>query len=227
VSAYDILAARGVTRLCHFTKFQSLTHIITSDEGILASSSIRQDTKNVTDKERYDNELDYVCCSVQYPNSWFLKRAMQNNTDKLFKDWVVLYIDLNILNYKLSKFCQCNASKSCGAFINDNIEEVELIFKTSLPTFSYPRSQKMLNSCPTDGQAEIMIKDSIPSEYFIGIATGNEDVAARVYAMFKVYGVEQIPIYIAPDVITPKWSKMVKDGRRPNEKLCDWSEVYN
>ena len=33
MSAYDILAARGVNRLCHFTKFQSLTHIIPSEAG--------------------------------------------------------------------------------------------------------------------------------------------------------------------------------------------------
>lgn len=67
MSAYDILAARGFTRLCHFTKLQSLTHIITSENGILASSSIRQDTKNVNDTARYDGELNFVCCSVQYP----------------------------------------------------------------------------------------------------------------------------------------------------------------
>lgn len=78
-------------KICHFTKFQGLTHIIPSADGILASSSIRQDTKNVTDTARYDGELDYVCCSIQYPNSWFLKKAIQNNTDKIFKEWVVLY----------------------------------------------------------------------------------------------------------------------------------------
>ena len=74
MSAYDILTTRGVTRLCHFTKLQNLTHIITSADGVLASSSIRQDTKNVNDVARYDGELDFVCCSVQYPNSWFLKK---------------------------------------------------------------------------------------------------------------------------------------------------------
>ena len=41
MSAYDILSSRGVTRLCHFTKLQSFTHIITSLEGILSSNFIR------------------------------------------------------------------------------------------------------------------------------------------------------------------------------------------
>lgn len=224
MSAYDILAARGVNRLCHFTKYQNLTHIISSDAGILASNSIRQDTKNVTDKVRYDNELDYVCCSVQYPNSWFLEKAMHNNTDKIFKDWVVLYVDLSILDCKIAKFCPCNASKCKGAYINGNMEEVESIFATSVPTFSHPRPPRMLASCPTDGQAEILIKESIPREYIIGIATGNEDVAKRVYAMLKVCGVDRIPVYVAPDVIAPNWSKMIRKGRKPCEAMCAWPE---
>lgn len=208
MSAYEILVARGVNRLCHFTKLQSLTHIISSETGVLASSSIRQDMKNVNDKERYDKELDYVCCSVQYPNSWFLIKAKKNNTDKIFEDWVVLYVDLSILQFKTTKFCPGNASRGSGAFINSNMEDVESIFASSVPTFSHPRHPQMLASCPTDGQAEILIKDSIPREYIIGIATVNEDIAKRVFAMLKMYGVERIPVYVAPDVITTNWSNM-------------------
>lgn len=224
MSAYDVLTNRGVSRLCHFTKLQSLTHIITSANGVLASSSIRQDTKNVNDTARYDGELDFVCCSVQYPNSWFLKRAIQNNPDKIFKDWVVLYVDLSILKYKNAKFCPCNASKSSGAYINRNIDNIDSIFATSVSTFSYPRTPKMLSSCPTDGQAEILIENSIPREYISGIAVGNEDIAKRVYAILIMYGMGHIPLYIAPDVLTPNWSNMIKNGFRPNEIQCDWSK---
>lgn len=224
MSAYDVLTARGVTRLCHFTKLQSLTHIVTSANGVLASNSIRQDTKNVNDTARYDGELDFVCCSVQYPNSWFLKKAMQNNLDKIFKDWIVLYVDLSILRYKNAKFCPCNASKSSGAYINGNMDNIDSIFATSVSTFAYPRSPKMLSSCPTDGQAEILIEDSIPREYINGIAVGNEDVAKRVYAILKMYGISHIHLYIAPDVLTTNWSNMIKNGRRPDEIQCDWSE---
>lgn len=223
MNGYEILVARGVTRLCHFTKLQNFTHIILSAEGILASSSIRQDVKNVIDKERYDGELDYVCCSVQYPNSWFMNRAMQNNTDKIFNDWVVLYINLSILNDKSTKFCPCNASKARGAYINDRMSDVETIFAVSVPTFTYPRSTAMLSCCPTDGQAEILIKDNIPRDYIIGIAVGNEDVSKRVFAMLKMYNLN-IPIYIASDVITTTWSSMIKSGIRPVETECHWSE---
>jgi len=224
LSAYDILTARGVTRLCHFTKFQSLTHIISSPYGILASSSIRQDTKNVTDMARYDGELDYVCCSVQYPNSWFLSKAMQNNHDSIFKDWVVLYIDISILNHNSAKFCPCNASTDYGSHIDGDMEKIDSIFALSVPTYQYPRTPNMLTSCTTDGQAEILIKDSIPREYIIGIVVGNIDVASRVYAMLKIYSLEHIPLYDAPDVMTPRWSQIIKNGSQPIERQYNWLE---
>ena len=219
MSAYDILTERGVDRLCHFTKLQSLTHIISNETGVLASSLIHRDTKCVTDTLRYDHELDYVCCSIQYPNSWFLQSAIQKNQDKIFREWVVLYIDVNILNYKTAKFCPCNASKDHGRYINNNIDEIEKVFADSVSTFLYPRSLKMLPACPTDGQAEILVKDNIPREYIIGIATYDEEVAGRVFSMLEMYAMKQIPIYISQEVFTPTGSNMIKNGCKPDELL--------
>ena len=224
MSAYDILTRRGVTRLCHFTKLQNLTHIITCADGILASSSIRQDTKNVNDTARYDGELDFVCCSVQYPNSWFLHKAMQNYPDKIFSEWVVLYIHLNILEYKNTKFCPCNASRANGAYISKNMDNIDSIFASTVSTFAYPKTSKMLSCCPTDGQAEILIENNIPRKYIQAIAVGNEDVAGRVYSILKINNQKHISIYIAPDILTAKWSHMIKKGCSPNEIRCEWSE---
>ena len=71
MTGYDVLTNRGVTRLCHFTRLQKLCHIIETEQGILATSAITFDTKDVTDANRYDGELNHVCCSIQYPNSWY------------------------------------------------------------------------------------------------------------------------------------------------------------
>lgn len=218
MSGIEILKGRGVSRLCHFTKMQSLTHILASESGILASQSIRSDIKNVTDKERYDGELDYICCSVEYPNSWFLEKAIQSNTDQIFIDWVVLYIDVNVLDYREAKYCPCNASKNHGKYIDEKMENLDSIFAKQVPTFRYPRTDVMLKCCPTDGQAEILIKDNIPRNSIIGIAVGNADMARRVYAMLGVYEIEGVAIYIATDVLTTNWSSIVKQGRRPHEQ---------
>lgn len=217
MSAYDILIERGVTRLCHFTKLQNLTHIINSSDGILATSLIPQDIKSVNDTIRYDGELDFICCSIQYPNSWFLTKTMQNDSDEIFRDWVVLYVDLSILKHKFMKFCPCNASREKGAYISKNMDDIGSIFAPTVSTFSHPRTLKMLSCCPTDGQAEILIENSIPRRYIYGIAVGDEDIAGRVCSILKIYCQKQISIYIAPDVLTTKWSDMIRKGIIPDE----------
>jgi len=45
---------------------------------------------NPTDHSRYDGRDDLICCSIEYPNSYYF--ANVRNNDRLFKDWVVLTI---------------------------------------------------------------------------------------------------------------------------------------
>ena len=224
MNGYEMLKKRGVSRLCHFTKLQSLTHILATEEGIVASGSIQQDTKNINDSVRYDGELDHVCCTVEYPNSWFLKSAITANVDKVFRDWVVLCIDLEVLLVRKAKFCECNASTAHGRYIKDNFELVDQIFAERVASFCYPRTSSMLPCCPTNGQAEILIQDNIPRQYISKIIVGNDNVAKQVYAMQKVYSISNIPICIAPDVLSPAWSAMIKAGTRPQEQQCIWPE---
>lgn len=218
MNGYEILKNREVSRLCHFTKLQNLTHILATENGIIASDSIRQDTKNVNDDARYDGESDHVCCTIEYPNSWFLNSAIKNNTDKVFRDWVVLCIDLKILLVRRAKFCECNAGKERGKFIQSDFEKIDRIFADRVPSFAHPRTSGMLPCCPTNGQAEILIKDSIPRQYITRIIVGNCDVAGRVYSMQKFYGISNIPIYIAPDVLSPSWRRLIQQGKRPQEQ---------
>lgn len=41
--------------------------------------------------------------------------------------------------------------------------------------------------------------------------------------ILKVFNTKLIPIYIAPDVLTTRWSNMIKNGRCPTETLFDCS----
>lgn len=222
IDIYDVLTQRGVNRLCHFTKIKSLIHIFSSEDGILASDSIRPDVKSVIDTERYDGELDYICCSVEYPNSWFLNKAKRDNSDKIFNDWCVIYIDLDILKIRRAKCCPCNASTCHGKFIG---EDAERLFEDHVEyKMDFFREKQMLKSCPTDSQAEILIRKNIPCDRIIGIALGTENEAKRVYAIMKTLGVSEKPLYIAPDVLTTQWSALVRRGERPFEELCQWEE---
>lgn len=217
MNGYEILKKHGVTRLCHFTKFQKLCHILESEQGILASSVISNDIKNVTDAERYDGETNYVCCSIQYPNSWYLSKARDKNFDLIFKEWVILYIQPFVLNHRNAKFCPCNASKEFGAYINNDMSQLESIFAPKQPTYKYLRSSMMPACCPTDGQAEILIKNNIPRNLIFGIVVPNKEMAERTAAMLKITNQTQIKISICKEIFTKTWSDMVRNGQLPKE----------
>nr|WP_314807627.1 DarT ssDNA thymidine ADP-ribosyltransferase family protein [uncultured Selenomonas sp.] len=227
MNAFDILQQRNVTRLCHFTKFQKLPIILSSEEGILASAAITTDVKDTIDENRYDGLPEYVCCSIQYPNSWFLEEAKQRNADRLFRDWVVLYISPTVLNCKAAKFSPGNASAEHGKYIHDRMEEINAIFADTVPTFKYPRPKTMLPSCPTDGQAEILIHHNIPRRFIIGIAVNDVALAKRVDALQEMNTADAPrPISIAPDIMSSAWSTQVKKGLVPKEYIYNPSEGY-
>ena len=75
----------------------------------------------------------------------------------------------------------------------------------------------MLSSCPTDGQAEILIQHNIPRRFITGIAVNEEVLAARVHAVLELCCITTIPIYIAPDVMSKRWSDLIKKGMTPDE----------
>ena len=216
MSCLNYLLDRGVTRLCHFTKLKDLTHILLSDDGIVSSTAIRPDVKDQKDPERYDGELDYVCCSIEYPNSWYLRRAQQRDADHVFRDWVTIYIDLDILNYRDVKFCPCNAATHCGAYISSDESKICALY-SSPNVVNRVRTPQMLQCCPTDDQAEILIRDNIPYSFFRGIAVCNETVAQQVYSIIRTYEKTSLPIYIAPNVLNTNWSNSVRSGIRPEE----------
>jgi len=215
IKAYEYLLNRGATRLCHFTKVKSLTHILTSEDGILATDFIPTDYKQQNDLERLDNAEDYVSCSLQYPNCWFWRIVKGRDADAIFKEWVVLAIDLRILKDKAFKFCACNAAKEMGKYIQSNPEKINNLFSEPTIQNRY-RAPNMLKSCPSDDQAEIMIYKNIPISFVNGIIVGNENSADNIAAILKTLG-KAIPVFISASVCNTDWSNIIRQGRIPVE----------
>src|SRR5262245_52156175 len=85
--------ARGINRLCHFTPSRNLVHIASGSTGLLATKMLKASERSVytqTDLRRIDGYEHSVCCSIQYPNAWYLDKAQLD--EPLFKDWVILLI---------------------------------------------------------------------------------------------------------------------------------------
>jgi hypothetical protein len=214
VKAFEYLSNRSVTRLCHFTKVRSLSHILTNQNGILATQFISDDRKHQNDAQRLDNSADHVCCSLQYPNCWYWKKSKERDEDAIFKEWVVLCIDLEILKAKSFKFSPCNAAKGNGSYISSDITNISSIFATKIDCRT--RTTQMLQCCPTDDQAEILLQKNIPLQFVTGIIVGNNESANNIGAILKTVN-KDFPVLISPDICDTSWSNQVRVGQIPLE----------
>ena len=61
------------------------------------------------------------------------------------------------------------------------------------------------------------MRNNIPREMISKIIVGNTVVAAQVYSILKVYGIRDISIAVASDVLNTNWSRIVRNGKRPEE----------
>ena len=154
---------RRITRLCHLTPSRNLGHIAVDPRGILALQHLEKDEKSVfnpTDLARLDGYLDHVCCSIQYPNAWYFRKA--RNKEQLFPDWVVLLIKAHYLWQASTKFCPRNAAAMHGRLVSEGVQAFEALFaKTVEGTHGFKRGPHHPVFLPTDEQAEVLIPDRI------------------------------------------------------------------
>lgn len=132
-SIMGLARQRGITRLCHFTPSRNLGHILTDSCGVLATQHLKDDERavlNPTDLERFDGHPGHVCCSIQYPNAWYFKKA--RGKEHLFLDWVVLFVEPHHLWTPAAKFCPFNAAAGSGRYLRDGVDGLEALFDDSI-----------------------------------------------------------------------------------------------
>jgi hypothetical protein len=138
---------RKVKALYHFTNAENLRSIF-EENGLFARTSF--DENNISDvifgdTRRMDNYLDRISVSISHPNidvMWAQRKHVRG-------DHVVIRLAPEIL-WELDCLFFCHNAAS------ENIKAVnfDVLFRT--PKCKYPMSN----------QAEVMVKDHIPLEYF-------------------------------------------------------------
>lgn len=213
---------RGIARLCHFTPSRNLVHIATDPTGLLASTQLEEDEKailNATDLARLDGFPDHVCCSIQYPNAWYFRKARQDA--HIFADWVVLLLNPHHLWAAGTKFCPRNAAASSGTGVAEGAQAFDSMFGASVVGAygkTYTRSPSHPAWLPTDEQAEVLIPDRVSREDLIGVAVLDQAQARREHARLTQLLVEVPPIVVAPDFFEPYWlSSKLRVGIVPAE----------
>ena len=223
-------ASRGITRICHFTQSRNLAHIFDDPLGLCSTRTLQEHDlpHNPTDTERFDGRNDLICCSIEYPNTYYFIKVRER--EPLFKDWVVLMIDPSYLWHPETCFCPCNAARSCGGYIRTGIEGFLSLYAPISPGFTaYSRSARHLPAAPTDIQAEVLLKDPIPLDSITGIAVHTEEQAQREICRLNLQGITiDKPIYIAPEFFNKtSLSRMIQRGVRATETLYENGGLYD
>lgn len=222
---------RGITRLCHFTPSRNLAHIIANQQGVLASRHLESDERaifNPTDVNRYDGFPDHVCCSIQYPNAWYFKRARGN--ERLFQDWVILLIKPDHLWMDGAKFCPRNAAAHMGRDVAEGPGMFEKLFAANVDGAqgrTYSRGPSHPTWLPTDEQAEVLIPDRIALADVLGVAAMSRSQGKTEIARLRQLNQRVPPFLIAPHFYNPQMlSNTLRTGGMPAEILLYKGDTY-
>lgn len=164
--------------LVHFTKVSNLESIIY--HGLVSRESLDQGLYQgvVNDNERLDNRRDTVSVSIAHPNDKMFYKY--RNVDS---DWCVLGIDVRVLWEQDCLFFKHNAADA----LMSNLSEQHLrdvgAFRSMYDEVSWLGSrveQGLLNYDPTDVQAEILVKNYIPTNSIFGVVVSNRQVKKNI-----------------------------------------------
>lgn len=214
---------RGITRLCHFTPSRNLGHIVRGHRGVLATHYLEQDEEavlNPTDLDRFDGYPDHVCCSIQYPNSWYFKDARAK--EQVFLDWVVLLIKPYYLWQIGSKFSPRNAAAQHGELVSEGPAAFMSMFAPTIDGaggHTFTRGPDHPSYLPTDEQAEVLIPDQVHRQDVMAVAVFDDAQAKREVAALRLQDQEPPPMLIVPEFYRPRvLSARLRAGRVPDER---------
>lgn len=199
-------AERGVTRLCHITRSMTLPFIIERGE-IVATSRLDEDQLAIyypNDDLRLDGHKTHVACSIQYPNSWYLRSV--HAREPLFKDWIVLLLEPDPLWWEGTLFCPVNAATERGRYIEGSVDGFDAMFDTFTPTGRIGRGLTHLDSCPTDNQAEVLVPDGIRLDLVRCVVVRDESQAMRERWRIREFGLmaPELPLAVCPVLFDPQ-----------------------
>ena len=221
---------RGISRLCHLTPFRNLVHIATGN-GLLSSQHLKGEERQVFNEQdplRLDRHSDYISCSIEYPNAWYLRSRQRNLTgeDRNFPDWVCLTIKPEHLWADTTLLCPRNAASAGGELIGGGIEAFNSMYEARVRGargMVFSRHQ-LPAACPTDEQAEVLVYRHIPLPDILNVIVVDEAQAGKTYvALSQVDArLDLSRLRICPEFFNPgRLSALLRSGSRPNETNWD------
>lgn len=226
----EAIKQHEISRLCHLTPFSNLVHLASGD-GLLSLTQLDELNGVYTpnDLERLDGHRDHICCSIEYPNGYYLRQQQAKRTAEalLFPTWVCLIIDPARLHQADTRVCVRNAAAMNGTLIEDlSPQALDALYAgvvTGSRGMTFRRSRIHLAACPTDLQAEVLLARQVPFNAILKVICATESDARRVHAGLEQIGAQTPPAYaVAPTLFDAiPLAASIHTGRRPIE--TDWN----
>ncbi|MDW3217106.1 MAG: DarT ssDNA thymidine ADP-ribosyltransferase family protein [Acidimicrobiales bacterium] len=208
------VSARGIGRICHFTRFAALDGIA-AWRAVLSNALLRgvRTEFEQNDPVRYDGHEDYVSCTVQYPNVFLLTKWMEERGD----DWVVLCMDPEPIAYSNSLFCPTNAATNSGALLEPGPEGFQRMFRNDPSQEFGDRSPAHLRNAPTDNQAELLVRSGVKADLIRSLVVRDSAAGERLRDSFDI-GTLPVPVKLVAcrAFFDRDLAYQVQWGRRPD-----------
>lgn len=181
-----------LTRLAHFTPAKNLPHIVS--QGFIRSSKDLADNApeffDPTDRERFDAHPDHVCCSLEFPNGYYLAKARAKPGFQNFPDWVCLLLDVSLIQRTGVLFSPCNAATGSGIYLATGGEALLACYSTPSVPGGWSRGAAHHPGASTDLQAEALVPGPIALSHLVGIVVPSDAAATNELARLKLLGAD-------------------------------------
>jgi hypothetical protein len=210
---------REIECLIHFTPTINLFSILENNELMsrdkLENLDIEQfdilDYVQFTDDVRYDDK-SYINLSLSSPNTFLLSRFRQKTKDDFTINWCVLKIDTKHIYDNETLFSVTNAASNAGRRqygISGDLEKFKMLFANQLNINTYNGVRTISRNSthpkyPTDVQAEILVKDKIPSDSIVAVCFESEEKMAEAKAAMSNFDTSKF--VVDKDIFSPKRS---------------------
>lgn len=181
----NIVQARGIRRVMHFTAIENIPSIV--EHGLLSVRECRRRGLEVatTDDHRRDERPDTICTTITGINREMLKRKIK---DYPGRRWVVLHLSPELLWETKCRFLHTNAARGeiCPRDrYYESAEAFEAMFYRNRAGFIIIGKDKISANVSLDPQAEIQVNDHIPTRFIYGAEVCGREDAIRVDTAFR------------------------------------------
>lgn len=181
-SVDDALAVLPFTRIVHFTPASNLwgmfrDRMVRTAEDLEAHS----DSYSITDPDRVDSHSGHTCCSFEYPNVYYLRKAKAKAPLVNYPDWVGLVLNRDLVRRPGTLFAPCNAAKAYGGYLCEGGQAMLDCWDNPSRPGNFSRSPNHHPAVPTDLQSEVLIPGPIDFADLIAIVAPTAEQVQTIF----------------------------------------------